>query len=82
MYFMMLLPIRKSFLGVLGLDCFARRTLVSHDHWDLGLHNPCDARQSSLHLTQVKMSTWLDRDGNVYNKFNAPKLLHDCMLSV
>ena len=28
------------------------------------------------------MSTWYDRGGNVYAKFNAPKWLHDCMLSV
>ena len=35
-----------------------------------------------LHLTEVKMSTWLDRDGNVYDKLNAPKWLQDCMLSV
>ena len=35
-----------------------------------------------LHLTQMKRSTWWDRDGNVYYKFNAPKLLQDCMLSV
>ena len=35
-----------------------------------------------LHLTQVKMSTWYDRDGNVYDKSYAPKRLHVCMLSV
>ena len=35
-----------------------------------------------LHLTQVKMSTRYDRDGNVYNKINAPKWLKDCRLSV
>ena len=35
-----------------------------------------------LNLTKVKMSTWKDKDGNVYDKFNAPKLLHDCMLAV
>ena len=35
-----------------------------------------------LHLTQVKMSTWLDWGGNVYDKLNAQKRLQDCMLSV
>ena len=33
-------------------------------------------------LTQVKTSTWWDRDGNVYDNFNAPKWLQDCMLYV
>ena len=28
------------------------------------------------------MRTWYDRDDNVYDKFNAPKCLWDCMLSV
>ena len=35
-----------------------------------------------LHLTQVKMSSWQVRDGDVYDKFNAPKWLQNCMLSV
>ena len=35
-----------------------------------------------LHLTQVKMSTWKDKDGNVYDKFKALKWPQDCMFSV
>ena len=35
-----------------------------------------------LHLTQVKMSTWKDRDHNMYDKFTAQKWLRDCMRSV
>ena len=37
-----------------------------------------------LHLTQARRSTRCDRDrpNNVYDKFNAPKWLQDCMLSV
>ena len=35
-----------------------------------------------LHLTQVEMSTWLTGDGNVYDKFNVPKCLQSCMLSM
>ena len=33
-----------------------------------------------LHLTQVKMHTFEARYGNMYDKFNAPKRLQDCML--
>ena len=35
-----------------------------------------------IHLTQVPMSTvtWKDRDGNVYDKCNAPKWLQDYSL--
>ena len=28
------------------------------------------------------MGTWQDRDDNVYEKFNAPKWLQDCILSI
>ena len=35
-----------------------------------------------LHLTLVKMCSWQDRDDNVYDKLNAPKWLHDCMITV
>ena len=35
-----------------------------------------------IHWTQVKKSTWWDRDGNVYDISNAPKWLQDSMLSV
>ena len=31
-----------------------------------------------LHLAQVKMSTWYDRDGDMYDKSNARKWLQDC----
>ena len=34
-----------------------------------------------IHLTQMKMSTWLDSDGNVYDKLDPSKWLQDCMLS-
>ena len=36
----------------------------------------------ALHPQMVKMSTCWDRDGNVYDKFNAPKWLQNCTLSV
>ena len=68
------------------LQDFQRNIIfLPSQYWDVVLmlcplgkaHNP-----KMLHLIQMKMITWWDRDGNVYNKFNAPKWLQDCMLSV
>ena len=41
-----------------------------------------DTSPSNALLDSGEMSTWWNRDGNVYDKFNAPIWLQDCMLSV
>ena len=55
-------------------------SILGHCYDVVSLCKPLHSQM--LHLTQVKISTWWDRDGNVYDKFNAPKRLQDCMLSV